>query len=631
MVRVTLANPSMATIRVLSWRTPADGLTAPLFHVTRDGGPVAYTGILAKRAAPTAADYVVLAPGEQRVYTVDLAQSYSFDTTGTYAIRYAAASTALYLAGTAAKRSGTLTSSATYVAVVGRPDTSVPAPALEATSIGYTGCSGTEQTGLIAAVASASTYADQASAYFGDNRAGARYRLWFGTYDDARWTAVKSHYAAISTALSTAALQLICNNACSTDPNVYAFVYANAPYAVYLCGAFWGAPNTGTDSRAGTLIHELSHFTVVAGTSDYVYGQPGAKSLAISNPTQAIENADNHEYFAENTPATPDNAAAYTLTATAHDFGTVSTGSTSGDYTVVLTSTGDIDVTLGTLSTTGDFALTGGTCSGATLAPAAACTFTAIFSPSATGPRTGSISLPGNAVAAPTAVALSGTGLTSVPVAAYTLSATELAFGDQTSGTRSAHRVITITSIGSADLVFGSLPISGEFRLASDTCSGATLPTSANCTFAVDFAPTSAGAKSGSVTLPSNRNGGGGPASIALSGNGIAAAVPVDPTPAPIAPAAEPTEQRTPATSVTAKAVRGAKLRVAIAPRDIAWTFTIQRRRNGGGWVVLKGKFTVARGTASRTIDLPAGTYRVVLGAQPGHAAAVSTPATLQR
>jgi peptidyl-Lys metalloendopeptidase len=47
----------------------------------------------------------------------------------------------------------------------------------------------------------------------------------------------------------------------------------------------------------------MSHFTVVAGTSDYAYGQTAAKRLATSNPKKAINNADSHEYFAENTPA----------------------------------------------------------------------------------------------------------------------------------------------------------------------------------------------------------------------------------------------------------------------------------------------------------------------------------------
>jgi len=47
----------------------------------------------------------------------------------------------------------------------------------------------------------------------------------------------------------------------------------------------------------------VSHFNVVAGTDDVVYGQSGAKSLAISDPNKAIQNADSHEYFAENTPS----------------------------------------------------------------------------------------------------------------------------------------------------------------------------------------------------------------------------------------------------------------------------------------------------------------------------------------
>ncbi len=55
----------------------------------------------------------------------------------------------------------------------------------------------------------------------------------------------------------------------------------------------------GRDSKAGTLIHEISHFNVVAGTGDIVYGASGAHNLAVTSPNQAIRNADNHEYFAE--------------------------------------------------------------------------------------------------------------------------------------------------------------------------------------------------------------------------------------------------------------------------------------------------------------------------------------------
>ena len=73
----------------------------------------------------------------------------------------------------------------------------------------------------------------------------------------------------------------------------------DCPYRVHLCNAFWNAPSLGIDSKAGTLVHETSHFTVVAGTQDYAYGTTAAKNLAISNPDRAVMNADNHEYFAE--------------------------------------------------------------------------------------------------------------------------------------------------------------------------------------------------------------------------------------------------------------------------------------------------------------------------------------------
>jgi peptidyl-Lys metalloendopeptidase len=49
----------------------------------------------------------------------------------------------------------------------------------------------------------------------------------------------------------------------------------------------------------------MSHFTVVAGTDDWAYGQTAAKALAISDPAKALDNADSHEYFAENNPQQP--------------------------------------------------------------------------------------------------------------------------------------------------------------------------------------------------------------------------------------------------------------------------------------------------------------------------------------
>ena len=86
------------------------------------------------------------------------------------------------------------------------------------------------------------------------------------------------------------------------NASAYAYVYPNQPYIIHLCNAFWAAPTAGTDSKGGTIVHEMSHFTVNGGTADNAYGQTAAKNLARTNPTKAVANADNHEYFAENTP-----------------------------------------------------------------------------------------------------------------------------------------------------------------------------------------------------------------------------------------------------------------------------------------------------------------------------------------
>jgi peptidyl-Lys metalloendopeptidase len=114
----------------------------------------------------------------------------------------------------------------------------------------------------------------------------------------SRYNTVKGNFSAISDAMSNKDITVDCK----CKQNYYAYVYPNDPYKIYVCRAFWNAPLNGTDSKAGTLVHEMSHFNVVAGTDDVVYGQTGARNLALSNPDDAIRNADSHEYFAENTP-----------------------------------------------------------------------------------------------------------------------------------------------------------------------------------------------------------------------------------------------------------------------------------------------------------------------------------------
>lgn len=310
----TLRNDAATTLHVLRWQTPLDGVTNNLFKVERDGMEVTYTGPLYKRTAPTAKDYIELAPGESLSADVDLSAYYDMSMGGQYAVRYERdADSVLLEAGQAAKAGVAATvaldSDTALLWVDGAPaaldsldaaKTVGATPGLLAATNSFVGCSNTRKSQLATARNSAVSYATNAKSYLDAGNTGSRYTWWFGSYTSSRYSTVKSHFTNIKSALSGQPYTFDCS---CTDSGTYAYVYPTQPYRVYLCGAFWSAPNTGTDSRAGTLVHETSHFNVVAATGDHGYGQTNAHNLATSKPATAVKNADNHEYFVENNPA----------------------------------------------------------------------------------------------------------------------------------------------------------------------------------------------------------------------------------------------------------------------------------------------------------------------------------------
>ncbi|HKV11633.1 MAG TPA: M35 family metallo-endopeptidase [Thermoanaerobaculia bacterium] len=293
-VHFTLRNDSAEDLYVLSWQTPLKGIQGNLFEIRRDGEPVAYTGRLYKRAKPVAADFLRIPAGESISADVELSSVYDMSRTGEYSIQYRVPA-------------GPNKSNVVYLGLERDERALEPLPA-EITAGGndkylspsYVSCSTTRQSTLVSALSNAESMSLRAKNYLLAVPSTSRstdpaYKTWFGSYTSTRWSNVQTHYNNIYSAFNTQRVTFYCD---CTDSS-YAYVYANQPYRIHLCGAFWNAPMTGTDSKAGTLIHEMSHFTVVAGTQDYAYGQTACKNLAISSPTSATNNADNHEYFAE--------------------------------------------------------------------------------------------------------------------------------------------------------------------------------------------------------------------------------------------------------------------------------------------------------------------------------------------
>jgi peptidyl-Lys metalloendopeptidase len=317
-VRFTLANQGADDLLVLKWKTPLAGIDDDLFVVERNGEAVAYTGRLVKRAAPRLSDYVRIPAGESASVNLDLSAVYDMRKPGNYTVRYAAAGVDFvhedYGKGLTTVGTFDALESVTVDLTLSGKDLSgaklpvalpAPRPGGRALTPSYLNCSNGNISSIGNALTNAQNYSTESYNFLvglptASRATDARYVTWFGAYTSSRYSTVQSHYNSLKNAFSGQTFQLDCD--CASDNSLYAFVYANQPYHVHLCGAFFAAPATGTDSKAGTLVHETSHFTVVAGTNDNAYGQTACKKLATKNPAKAIDNADSHEYFAENNP-----------------------------------------------------------------------------------------------------------------------------------------------------------------------------------------------------------------------------------------------------------------------------------------------------------------------------------------
>jgi uncharacterized repeat protein (TIGR01451 family) len=202
------------------------------------------------------------------------------------------------------------------------------------------------------------------------------------------------------------------------------------------------------------------------------------------------------------------------------DFGSQAVGVASSPQTVTVTNVGvnALNVTSVVPSGSGDFLATS-TC--ATLAASATCTITVTFKPTASGVRTGVITITDSASTSPQEIQLSGFGISGTAVAVVRLSNLSLNFGAQTINTTSMPKTVTYSNIGSASVTVSNVGARGAFAV-TDNCG--VVATSGSCTITVTFAPTAAGIQQGSVVIVDSSTG--SPRAIHLSGTGTNAAAP---------------------------------------------------------------------------------------------------------
>ena len=202
------------------------------------------------------------------------------------------------------------------------------------------------------------------------------------------------------------------------------------------------------------------------------------------------------------------------LTPGSVSFGNRNVGSSS-TQTVQLANTGNSSVTVSQVAASGAGVSVSGVTAPVTIAPAQSVPLTVKFSPTTGGAVAGSVTVTNsegiNAVAAVTGTAVQA-GLSVTPSSA--------SFGSVVTGNTNS-QTIQLKNSGTASLTVSQVSATGSGFSASGAAVPFTLAPGAASTFNVQYAPTSAGAATGSVTIVSDAPN--SPAAVSLNGTGVAA------------------------------------------------------------------------------------------------------------
>jgi Abnormal spindle-like microcephaly-assoc'd, ASPM-SPD-2-Hydin len=223
----------------------------------------------------------------------------------------------------------------------------------------------------------------------------------------------------------------------------------------------------------------------------------------------------------DNAPNSPQNVglsgvgvAPVTLSATSLNFGTVLVKSKSTAPTVTLTNNQSIALSNISITISGPAAFTQVNTCGSSIPALGQCGITVTFAPTAVGAQTGTVTISDSASNSPQTISLKGTGQQPV-----VMNPPSLSFGNQTVGTTSAAKVITVTNNEKVTLNFTSVTItgknSGDFA-EINTCGS--VAAGGKCTVSVTFTPSAKGNRAATLTLTDDAST--SPQTAKLSGTG---------------------------------------------------------------------------------------------------------------
>lgn len=320
LVRFTLTNVSKVDAWVIDYETPLRGLSEDLFHVVRDGRPVPYEGLHALRLGALPENWMKIAPGETLSAVVDLASAYPMHLHGQYRISYDGALQVFSGAGAPpsvvvdeegrldAEQTGleldaaaeSLTTEAVSAEVVGLVVKGDAEPRAIAPAIGHTrtfsGCTTTQQSALN--LGQTNGRANALRAYNAATSFNTWYRTWFGNSSSSVST-VRGRFANSYNRMNQN-IQFFCGSqAPLCSGSIVLYTYKQVTNQIWVCSIYTSQSNT---FKAHAVNHETYHWNTVAGADDVTYGNSQCRSLASSNPSAALRNADNYAYAADTAP-----------------------------------------------------------------------------------------------------------------------------------------------------------------------------------------------------------------------------------------------------------------------------------------------------------------------------------------
>jgi uncharacterized Zn-binding protein involved in type VI secretion len=132
-----------------------------------------------------------------------------------------------------------------------------------------------------------------------DDAAKTNFTKWFGEPTDASKKTIQERIDKMLDLNKNFKLEQF-KSASPPKDGQFAYVYpSDKTKTVYIDKAFQTAAATGTDSKAGAISHEMSHFDDIGATKDNQYGVDRCKNLATKDPAKAVQNADSFEYYLE--------------------------------------------------------------------------------------------------------------------------------------------------------------------------------------------------------------------------------------------------------------------------------------------------------------------------------------------